>query len=101
MKIPYWRTSIMLALGVLLLGCTGETYQEKEAKREQARKAAEAKRDTQRAQAIAEFSKTYNADTTWRKALKGKSPWTLTLQDSLIRTDGRPIAGYAVLLDVA
>jgi hypothetical protein len=100
MKKSNQLASVMLILGVLLVGCTGETDQEKEVKREQARKAAAAERDVQRARAIAEFSKTYNADVTWQRSLKGKQLVTLELQNALIRQDGRPIAAAVTLLDV-
>lgn len=86
----------LLILIALQSGCKGESYEEKETKRKETQQAKEA----QRTKLLDNFSKAYNADTTWQESLKGKGLWTMTVQDALIRSDGRPIAGFAGLLDV-
>lgn len=87
----------LLLVSLYLSACKIESFEERHAKEEQARKAHLAKVEAKRNQAVAELKTTHNADDTWDKA---GIAWTAELQDRLVRPDGRPIVGIARLRDV-
>lgn len=80
--------------------CNVETYEQKEAKRNQASEAKIAENQARLTELINGFAKKYDGDRTWQEGLKGKTLSTLQLQQSLIRSDGRPVLVLGNLMDV-
>ena len=90
----------VLVLSAFEVSCNGETYEQKETKRREAYEAAVAKRQAMLTEDVNEFIKKYDSDRTWQDDVKGNTLSTMQLQQSLIRSDGRPILALANLLDI-
>lgn len=91
---------LVLTLFAFMASCNAETYEQKEAKRKQAREAKVAEKQTRLTELVNEFTKTYDSDRTWQEGLKGNTLSTFQLQQSLIRSDSRPILFLGNLMDL-
>jgi hypothetical protein len=92
-------TSLLLAgvlVGTTLTACNESFENRARREAEAARERKQQLRDAERAKIVEELRTAHGADA-WRK---GSFAWTADVQEGLIRTDGRPIAGIARLADV-
>ncbi len=80
--------------------CNVESYEQKEARQKQAQEAKVAEKQARLTELINEFAKKYDGDRTWQEGLKGNTLSTLQLQQSLIRSDDRPVLVLGNLMDV-
>jgi hypothetical protein len=89
--------SSVLACCVVIAGCHGESFDARQ-RREAAKRAEHQAKETERRRAILdEIKSSHNADDSWTSA---RPSWTVDVQELLIRSDRRPIAGIARLSDV-
>jgi len=89
--------SSVLAGCLVIAGCRGESFEAGQ-HREAAKRAELQAKETERRRAILdEIKSSHNADDSWTSA---RPSWTVDVQELLIRSDRRPIAGIARLSDV-
>ncbi len=90
-------SSSMLACCLVIAGYRGESFEARQ-RREAAKRAELQAKETERRRAILdEIKSPHNADDSWTSA---RPSWTVDVQELLIRSDRRPIAGIARLSDV-
>src|SRR5262249_53032088 len=87
----------LMLLVALLASCKVE---DKQAKEEAEQQAIRAEMQGKLDEIAKTFKQRYNADSTWRDALKGKPISTYALQKELIRSDERPVFAGGTLFDI-
>jgi len=92
------KLTLILALSLILAGCDGDSRDEKaEAEKERLEKEYQAT-----AQRIQELCSQYNAVMDWTQSLEEVwSPFTIELEEALIRADSRPVLLLGNVKDIA
>jgi hypothetical protein len=78
----------------VLVGCNSK-------KPDEPNEAAQTEKNQQMKARVQEFSSHYNAVTDWAETLSELSPYTVEVQDALIRADSRPVLVLGTVEDVA
>lgn len=89
--------AVLLAVVLLHLGCGGESYEKRAERENAARNEWLRQNKTRQEQAVAELAKLHEAHVEWSAK---PFTWTADVQERMIRSDRRPIAGVAKLVDV-